>query len=298
MTVFNLGSINIDHVYRVPHLPRAGETLAAEGYTRTLGGKGANQSIAALRAGARVVHVGAIGAADGWTAAQLSALGLDLGSIARVDAPTGHAVIAVDPAGENSILIFPGANRAQDEGAIEAALQGAQAGDCLLLQNETSHQVEAAPAARARHLRVFYSAAPFDLEALQAVLPHVTHLLVNAVEAEELVRATGKPLDALPVEAVIVTRGGEGADWIAPGGEPGAEPIRVPAVKVDPVDTTGAGDCFAGALVAALDDGMSPEQALRYAAAAAAIQVTRPGTATAMPDRGEVEALLATQSRP
>jgi len=292
MTVFNLGSINIDHVYRVPHLLRPGETLAAQDYTRTLGGKGANQSVAALRAGARVVHIGAIGASDGWTAAQLSALGLDLGSIARVEAPTGHAIIAVDPAGENSILIHSGANGAQDPDAIEAALSGAQAGDCLLLQNETSHQVEAAKAARERHLRVFYSAAPFDPAALQAVLPHVTHLLVNAGEAEEMRRATGLAVDALPVQAVIVTRGAEGAEWIGSDGER----VVVPAVAVEPTDTTGAGDCFAGSLVAALDDGMTPEQALRYAAAAAAIQVTRPGTSAAMPDRGEVEALLATNS--
>ena len=293
MTVFNLGSINIDHVYRVAHLPRASETLAAEDYARSLGGKGANQSVAALRAGARVVHIGAIGAADGWTAAQLSALGLDLGSIARVEAPTGHAIIAVDPGGENSILIHPGANRAQDADAIEAALAGAQAGDCLLLQNETSHQLEAAKAGHERHLRVFYSAAPFEIEALTAVLPHVTHLLVNAGEAEELRQATGKALEDLPVEVVIVTKGAKGAEWI----EAGAAPLVVPAVTVEAVDTTGAGDCFAGSLVAALDDGMSPEQALRYAAAAAAIQVTRKGTSAAMPDRGEVEALLAMQAQ-
>lgn len=292
MTVFNLGSINIDHVYRVAHLPRPGETLAADGYERTLGGKGANQSVAALRAGARVVHIGAIGASDGWTAARLSALGVDLGSIARVDAPTGHAIIGVDPAGENSILIHSGANRLQDAEVIEAALSGAQTGDILLLQNETSDQVEAAQAARKRHMRVFYSAAPFDPEALQAILPHVTHLLMNAGEAEALCRATGKTLEDLPVEAVIVTRGAEGAEWIPSVGAR----VAVPAVKVEAVDTTGAGDCFAGSLVAALDDGMSPEQALRYAAAAAAIQVTRQGTSSAMPDRGEVEALLATQS--
>lgn len=294
MTIYNLGSINIDHVYRVAHLPRAGETLAASDYVQTLGGKGANQSVAALRAGARLVHIGAIGAADGWTAAQLLALGIDLGSIARVDAPTGHAIIAVDPSGENNIIIHPGANRAQDAEAIETALAGAQSGDILLLQNETSHQVAAAEAARAKHMRVFYSAAPFDAEALQEVLSHVTHLLLNSGEAEELRRATGKPLEALPVEAVIVTRGAEGAEWI----EADADPLSVPAVPVDAVDTTGAGDCFTGSLVAALDDGMTPEQALRYAAAAAAIQVTRSGTSAAMPDRGEVEALLATQGNP
>lgn len=312
MTVFNLGSINIDHVYRVAHLPRPGETLAAEDYARTLGGKGLNQTVAALRAGARVVHLGAIGAADGWTAAQLAVLGIDLGAVARVEAPTGHAVIAVDPAGENLIVIHPGANRRQDGAALAAALAGAQAGDCLLLQNETSHQVEAARLARERHLRVFYSAAPFEIAALRAVLPHVTHLLVNAGEAEEVAREMGA-LAGLPVEAVVVTRGAAGAEWIAARSAPLSAPVAVPlaapvavplavpavavpAVAVAAVDTTGAGDCFAGSLVAALDDGMQVEQALRYAAAAAAIAVTRPGTSAAMPHRGEVEALLAAQA--
>lgn len=291
MAVFNLGSINIDHFYRVPHLPLPGETLAVDSYHRGLGGKGANQSVAALRAGAKVVHIGAIGADDAWIADQLSAQGLSLDAIARVPAATGHAVIAVDPAGENAILIHPGANRAQSPEVIARALALAGPGDSLMLQNETSHQSLAAKAARARGLRVFYSAAPFDLPPLLEVLGHVTHLLVNALEAEALMRETGTALADLPVEAVIVTRGAAGAEWISSD----AAPLFVPAFKVRPIDTTGAGDCFAGSLVAGLDRGLPPAEALRYAAAAAALQVTREGTAEAMPTRAETEAFLAAQ---
>ncbi|MCB1359815.1 MAG: hypothetical protein KDJ96_01380 [Rhodobacteraceae bacterium] len=127
------------------------------------------------------------------------------------------------------------------------------------------------------------------LDPLLAILPHVTHLLVNAGEARALIQATGQALTDLPVQAVIVTRGAEGAEWIAPG----SATVVVPAFPVTPVDTTGAGDCFAGSLAAALDRGNAPEQALRYAAAAAALQVTRPGAAGAMPLRAEVEALLS-----
>lgn len=286
MTVYCLGSINIDHVYRLPHLPRAGETLAAIGYLRALGGKGANQSVAVLRAGARVVHMGAVGADDGWTLGQMAGLGLDVGSVLRLPVPTGQAVVATDPGGENQIVILSSANRALPVPVLDP-LKGAVPGDTLLLQNETNLQPVAAARARAAGLRVMYSAAPYDTAALLAVLPHATHLLMNAGEAEALVAATGTALGALPVEAVIVTRGAQGADWVAAG-----RTIHVPALPVTPVDTTGAGDCFAGSLAARLDLGDAPQDALAYAAAAAAIQVTRPGAAPAMPTEDEVRALL------
>ncbi|GAB4259999.1 MAG: ribokinase [Pararhodobacter sp.] len=288
MTVYCLGSINIDKFYRVPSLPRPGETLAARAHSVGLGGKGVNQSIAALRAGATVVHIGAIGRGDAWIEAELTRHGVSLDAIARSELGTGHAVVAIDDAGENQIIIFSGANLAQSPRLIAETLASARPGDSLLVQNETSHQVEAAETARARGMRVFYSAAPFALEPLQAILPHATHLLVNAGEAEALVQATGTALTDLPVEAVIVTHGAKGAEWVSAG----AAPLFVPSFKVDPVDTTGAGDCFAGSLVASLDLGATARAAMTYAAAAAAVQVTRPGTADAMPTRAEVEAFL------
>lgn len=287
MTVFCLGSVNIDHFYRLPHLPRAGETLAALGYMRGLGGKGANQSVAAVRAGAEVVHMGAIGAVDDWTPAELARLGVAPDHLARLPVPTGHAIIATEPGGENQIIIHPGANRALPLTVLDP-LRAARPGDTLHLQNETNLQPIAAARARAMGLRVMYSPAPFELAPLLALLPHATHLLMNAGEAEALTAAAGIALAELPVEAVIVTRGADGADWIA------AEGLRhVPALPVTAVDTTGAGDCLAGALAARLDMGDPPEAALRFAAAAAALQVTRPGTAEAMPDQTEVLALLA-----
>lgn len=286
--LFNLGSINIDHLYRLPHLPGPGETLAALTYDRGLGGKGANQSVAALKAGAQVVHIGAIGQGDTWTQGALAGHGVSLDAVARVSAATGHAIIALDAGGENSILLHPGANRQQDSALIARTLARAGPGDALLLQNETSHQAEAAALARGQGADVFYSAAPFDIAALRAILPHATHLLMNAVEAAQLAQATGQGLADLPVKAVIVTRGAEGADWIGAGGT-----LHVPAFSVTPVDTTGAGDCFAGSLAARLSLGDSPEQAMRYASAAAALQVTRLGTAGAMPTQPEVRAFLA-----
>lgn len=289
MTVYCLGSINADHVYRLTALPKAGETLSAASHHVGLGGKGINQSVAALRAGAHVCHIGAVGADDPWIRAQLRAQGLDMAFIAASDQGTGHAIVAVDDTGENQIIIYSGANLDQSPSQIDAALSNAAPGEILLLQNETSHQVDAARMARARGMRVFYSAAPFDVDAIQQVLPFVTHLLMNQGEARSLERSLGVALTDLPVQAVIVTQGAKGADWITPG----AAPVHVPAFSVRPVDTTGAGDCFVGSLAAALDQGATALEAMTYAAAAAAIQVTRPGAAPAMPQRKEVLALLA-----
>lgn len=290
MTVFCLGSINADHVYRLPSLPKAGQTLSAVSHAVGLGGKGINQSVAALRAGATVVHIGAVGHGDARIEAQLRDHGIAMDFIARSDAGTGHAIVAVDDAAENQIIIYSGANLDQSPDMIDAALATATATDILLLQNETSHQVHAARRAREKGMRVFYSAAPFDVDAVRAVLPHATHLLMNAGEAAALVAALGVGLDELPVQAVIVTHGAKGAEWHAPG----KDPAFVPAFAVKAVDTTGAGDCFAGSLAAALTMGSTALEAMVLASAAAALQVQRPGAAAAMPWREETLRFIAT----
>lgn len=289
MTIFNLGSINADHFYRLPHLTLAGETLAATSYDRGLGGKGANQSVAAARAGAVVRHIGATGADGAWMRAELAADGVDCAHVAEVEVASGHAIIMVDASGENSIVLFPGANRAVPLTAVEAALAGAAADDWMLMQNETSAQLEAVALAKARGVKVAYSAAPFEAEAVRKVLADLDLLLLNAVEAAQLCEALGTTLDALPVKAVCVTHGAKGAVWHDLAGKTVQEQ---PAFKVTPVDTTAAGDTFAGYLVAGLAEGMMPPQALRLAAGASALKVTRAGTAAAIPTRAEVDVFL------
>ncbi|MHC0052048.1 ribokinase [Actibacterium sp. D379-3] len=285
MAIFNLGSINVDYFYEVPHLPARGETIAAPVHRVGLGGKGANQSVAAAKAGAQVFHIGAIGAGGGWVLDRMRGHGVDVTHVAEVDGATAHAVITVDPDGENTIVLFAGANAAQSEARIGAALAGAGPNDTLMLQNETSHQRIAARMAWDRGMRVIYSAAPFSLSAVQAVLPHVSILVLNEVEAEQLIAAAGLP----DVPEMIVTKGAKGAGWTMKDGET----VTVPAFRVQPVDTTGAGDCFIGSVAAGLDQGMGRADALRYAAAASALQVTRPGTSDAMPTRAEVLGFLA-----
>jgi len=283
MTIFNLGSINADHVYRVPHLPEPGETLAATDFSTGLGGKGANQSVAAARAGSAIVHIGAVGTDGGWAVKALKNYGVDTSGIRTVNAPTAHAIINVDTAGENAIVIYAGANHEQSLTATLETLTSAKPGDTLLLQNETNLQTKAAEHARSQGVYVIYSAAPFDAEAVLEMLPHTDLLVMNEGEFAALSRAVkGEVFPDL-----LITRGAQGSVWKSALGD-----IEMAAFPVTPVDTTGAGDCFIGTLAAGLDQGLARKSAMRLAAAAAALQVTRPGTAIAIPTRAKVDAFL------
>lgn len=286
MTIFNLGSINIDLFYRVPHLPGPGETLAARSFHRGLGGKGANMSVAAARAAARCVHIGAVGADGGWTVQRLMEYGVYTQHISTVEADTGNALIAIDDAGENNIILHQGANHAITEDHIAAALSDAGPTDIFLTQNETNAQRAAAEMASARGLRIAYAAAPFDADAVQEILPLVDILFLNAVEAQQLTEATGKGPEALPVRDVIVTLGGDGARWY---NTDTGDVQAFPAIKVTPVDTTGAGDTFTGYVLAGLDRGLPMAQAIGQAMIAGAIMVTREGTADVIPDLRDVQ---------
>ena len=275
MTVWCLGSINADHFYTVPHLVAPGETLIVQSHSKGLGGKGANQSVAAARAGANVRHIGAVGLDGEWAVEALAGFGVDVSRIVRVDAPTAHAIIQVDANGENAILVHPGANMMIPTPDFADAFVG----DTLLLQNETSGTIAAARTAKAEGLRVVYSAAPFDAAAVREILPFIDLLLVNALENAAL----ETEFSDIAVDRVV-TRGSDGAEWIGVA--------KLPAHAVQAVDTTGAGDCFAGTLVAALDQGMSREDALRRAIIASALQVTKKGTADAMPLKEDVDRVI------
>lgn len=288
MTVYNLGSINIDYFYTVPHLPIGGETLSALSFRRGLGGKGTNQSVAAAQAGSEVFHIGSVGVDAEWVLKRMADFGVDVFHVLESKLETGHAVIYVDDGGENSIVLSRGANYDQDPNHISDSLLGAEPGDTLLLQNETSHQVEAAKIGKDMGLRVVYSAAPFDLVQVQAILPYVTLLVMNEVEAAQLCAAMKTTLDKIDVPEILVTRGGKGARWQSQTGER----HEIAALNVKVVDTTGAGDTFLGYFAAMRDMGQDVRAALGIATAAAALKVTRHGTADAIPNMRDVEAFL------
>jgi ribokinase len=286
MTIYNLGSINIDMVYQVPHLPVPGETLAAKIYSQGLGGKGANMSVAAARAAARVRHIGAVGADGRWAVERLLEYGVDTTHISEFSGVTGHAVINVDDAGENAIVLWAGANNLISTDQIGRALAEANTGDTLIMQNETSGQLDAAKMAKDLGLKVVYAAAPFDANAITLLLPYIDLLVLNEVEAQQLKMAIGKPPEALEIDNVIVTLGGDGCRWYANSAKLVTD---FSAIKVDPIDTTGAGDTFTGYVVAGLDRGMVMERAIHLASQAGALMVTRLGTADVIPDLKEVQ---------
>lgn len=287
MAVWNLGSINIDHIYRVPHLPAPGETLAAMDHRIGLGGKGANMSVAMARAAARVAHIGAVGTDGAWTIERLMEYGVDTRPIIRMDGvSTGHANIFVSDDGENQIVIFAGTNAMIGDDQIASALGDARPGDTLVIQNETNGQVQAARLAHDKGLRVAYAAAPFDAKAVQAVLGLIDLLVLNGVEAKQLEASLDHSVDALGVPHVVVTLGAEGCCWYDTLS--GLE-THFPAQDVTPVDTTGAGDTFTGYLIAGLDRDLPMEQALQLAIQAAALMVTRHGTADVIPDLREIQ---------
>ncbi|WP_406647307.1 ribokinase [Aliisedimentitalea scapharcae] len=285
MAIWNLGSINADMVYTMPHLPTAGETLAATELDQFLGGKGANMSVAAARAGSLAHHIGAVGPDGKWAVDRLTEYGVDTRHIAQIDVPTGHAIIAVDQQGENQIILYSGANQKIDQNSLKQALTQANAGDILVMQNETNLQVDAARMARGLGLKVCYAAAPFDEVAVQAVLPYLDFLILNQVEAAQLERSTGKTPDALGVSDVIMTLGARGARHI--DGNTGVI-HDIPALPVTAVDTTGAGDTFTGYILSGLDRGLPMVNAMAQANRAAALMVTRHGTADVIPDLKDV----------
>lgn len=284
------GSINLDLIFAVPHLPVAGETVLGPGLRIEPGGKGANQAVAAVRDGARVVFAGAVGgdalARD--ALAVLRASLVDLSRVAVVAAATGCAAICVDAQGGNLIAVASGANLAARADQVEDALL--RAGDTLLLQMEVPAAENVALIARGRAagMRIVLNLAPAAMLPV-ATLRAVDVLVANAAEAAFLAGALGCAAgaaglrEALGVD-VVVTRGEAGAEAATAAGV-----LQVPAAAVAVVDTTGAGDCFTGVLAAGLDRGLGMADGLRRAAIAAGLQCTRAGTQAALPLAGEID---------
>jgi len=284
--IWNLGSINADNFYYLRHLPAPGETIVAEDFRQGLGGKGANMSVAAARAGTRVTHIGAVGPDGKWAVERLLEYGVETQHITMINTPTGHANICVAQDGENSIVLYAGANHEVNDRMIGAALSEASPGDFLLMQNETLGQEFAAPTAKTLGMRVAYAAAPFEAEVVADVMDHIDLLVLNEGEAAELVNTLDQPLDSLPIDDIIVTLGADGCKWVSNKAKTTKD---FPAYPVKAIDTTGAGDTFTGYLVAALDRRLAMEDAITLAMQAAALMVTRQGTADVIPDLKDIQ---------
>lgn len=290
--LYNYGSINIDHVYRVPHLVRPGETLTSHGYRQVLGGKGANQSLALARAGGNVTHWGRLGQHDRWALETLASAGVNTAHIELTAEPSGHALIQVDDQGENAIILHPGANHGFTDSRLDALMTSTQAGDWLLLQNECNALERLLTRAAAHDLRIAFNPAPMSANVLRLPLERCQLLFLNRGEAATLVDrdehdAVDCLLDALrqrlPGTQVVLTLGRDGVCF-----QDDTRRLRLPAHSVEAIDTTAAGDTFIGYFMAALQHDQDVVEALRLASAASALCVQREGAAPSIPVFSEV----------
>jgi ribokinase len=286
MKVLNFGSLNIDHVYRVPRIVQPGETLAAASYQRLAGGKGLNQSVALIRAqnGIEVIHAGMVGSEGIFLKKLLEKEGVNCENISISQTiPTGQALIQVADNGENSIVLLGGANQAIPKIAVATALNELSVGDFVLLQNEISLTPEVIRQAAKRQMRVFFNPAPMGPELFSYPLECVDTLIVNETEAyalRERIPQINKHCN------LLLTLGSRGACYRAAGGK---QEIRIAAAPVEKVvDTTAAGDTFIGYFVAGLAAKMELQPALELSAEAAAVTVSRPGAAVSIPHRTEL----------
>ncbi len=295
-----LGSINLDLVALSDRLPLPGETLAGNSFITAPGGKGANQALAARRAGATVFMSGAVGSNDFavQAVAELSGAGVDLTRVRKRSGATGVAIIIVDKRGENQIVVVPGANASVDEQMARSSVSDLQAGDFLLVQQEIPAPAIAAALelSRQKGITSILNIAPITPQTSQ-LAQGAAIIVANQTEFASLSGEEGTSGDIAQRAAnwakrhgktLIVTLGAAGA--IAATAN---ERIEIAALPVVPVDTVGAGDTFCGYLGAGLDRGLGLEAALRRAVVAGSLACLKPGAQSAIPGYGEVEAALA-----
>jgi len=292
MKIINFGSINIDHVYGVEHFVRPGETLNSGSYAIFSGGKGANQSIALALAGAKVMHAGKLGVDGLWLRDKLQGYGVDTGLIEQVGLPTGHAVIQVNAEGENAIIIHGGANKSILDEDIEKVFTHFERGDYLLLQNEINAVDKILQSSKARGINVVFNPAPMGNEVKDYPLECVDIFIINETEGKALTaeddpqKIVSKMQSLYPKSKTILTLGSRGVIY-----KESNKNVQIEAIKVEAVDTTGAGDTFIGYFLAELMQGKEIEMCLHSAVKASAISVTRRGAADSIPMREEVESL-------
>ena len=289
------GSVNLDLIGKVDRIPRPGETVPGHEFATAPGGKGANQALAAARAGAQVRMIGAAGkdAMGNEALALLAAGGVDLSEVRRLDLPQGVAMIFVDAHGENVIGILPGANAAMSAADADRTLAGLGKGDVLVVQQEIGQEatLRALALARQHGARAILNTAPF-LPTTAAAAAAADIVVSNETEFELM--SGEPPTDAALLrwakahnQTIIATLGPDGARAATPEGT-----FAVPSIAITPVDTVGAGDTFVGYLAAGLEQGRPLADAMRRAAVAAGLACLKPGAQPSIPTAAEVEARL------
>ncbi len=288
MKVLNFGSLNVDYVYKVPHVIVRGETLSAKSRAVFSGGKGLNQSVALGRAGLSVYHAGCIGEDGEFLLEELRKAHVNVNFIRRLkDVPTGHTVIQNTADGDNCIILFGGANQAVSKEFVDEVFGSFEKGDLVILQNEISNLKYIVEKAHAAGMIIALNPSPMNEIIRELPLNYIHYFFLNEIEAGQI---TGKSSDdkeglvlglkdCFPDAEIILTLGSAGSVYISK-----EQVIFQEAYKVPAVDTTAAGDTFTGYYLASVTQGKAPAEALDFASRAAAIAVSSPGAAPSIPD--------------
>ena len=296
----NVGSLCIDFVYSVPLIAAAGETVASIERQVFSGGKGLNQSIAAARAGVSVHHFGAVGEDGDSLVGCLTDNGVDTTGVVRLAGASGHAVIQVDAQGRNAIVISGGTNRQLSEAHASAAVAALEAGDWMLLQNETNHVGQIMQEAADRGMSVALNVAPPDSRIFDYPIERLGLLVANEHEAMYLAQNSAPELAFQALKArcpdthLVMTRGSEGLMFSEAGQ---ADVYSMGAYAVRAVDETAAGDAFVGYVLAGLVQSRPLVETLVRASGAGACAVTQAGAAPSVPEARAVDQLLNQQHR-
>lgn len=293
MKIVSFGSLNLDHVYSMPKFVSPGETLMSDDYELCFGGKGLNQSIAAARAGAEVIHTGMAGLGGEILVEFLRQNDVDTDLLERTETPQGHAVIQVSPNGENCIILYPGSNFAVTKDYVDRVFTRLKGPGYVILQNEISELAYIITKATEVGFDIVLNASPYNKTIDQLDLSKLSWLLINKIEGEEL---TGKTKEEDIIASlqtkytelgIVLTLGSQGCICVK-----GKERVCHGIFPVPVVDTTGAGDTFSGYFVASLTKELSLEEAVKYASAAAALAVSSAGAAQSIPSLNTVEKFL------
>ena len=291
MSIINIGSLNLDYVYRVDQFLLPGETKSSLSLEVNAGGKGLNQSIALAKAGCNVRHAGVYGAGGEMLVQTLEKYGVDIHLMQqRTDIQNGHAIIQVSGSGQNCILLYGGSNQALTEDYIRQVIGFCSAGDMILLQNEINNIDLIIDLAYEKHIPIAMNIAPMGPEVAGYDLSKLTWIVVNEIEGAALagggsVEETMENLCAkYPESGILLTLGSDGV-WLRRG----QENIRMNALKIENVvDTTAAGDTFLGYFLAGITGGAGTVEALQQATCASAMAIQKPGAAQSVPDREEL----------
>ena len=292
MKVLNFGSLNIDYVYKLHHIVEKGETISSETLNTYPGGKGLNQSVALGKAGVSVFHAGAIGEEGRFLIEFLEEAGVDTRYIRIIPGvKTGHAVIQNDEKGDNCIILYGGANQMITKEQVDHTLEGFEAGDYLLLQNEINELGYIVKKARERGMIIVLNPSPMNKIIKELPLQYVDYFILNEIEAGQILEERPEDADKM-IEGlrsrfsqtkIVLTLGSAGSRYC----DSTKRAVRE-IYPAETVDTTAAGDTYTGYFIAGILEGAAVEGAMDMAARASAIAVSRPGAGVSIPTRAEL----------